>query len=383
MWKLPEPDTLRNWAAELGFSSLGVARIDLARAASGLDAWLVSGMHGEMDYMARHRDLRAEPARLQPGTVRALMVTMDYRPEPEDWRERAREALADRDGAYLSVYARGRDYHRVMRQRLQTLAERITRQVGAHRHRVCCDSAPVMEVELARAAGLGWRGKHSLLIDRHRGSMFFLGALLTELPLPADSPADAHCGRCMRCIEICPTGAIVEPYRVDARRCVSYLTIELRGAIPRELRPSIGNRVYGCDDCQLACPWNRYARAPAHREFEARHGLDIASLITLFAWSERDFDERTRGSAVRRLGWTRWLRNLAVGLGNATPQARVIEALGRRADHPSELVREHVAWALERQRDGLRACQPARTQATHNGSVNSPPSIDKVTRRAT
>ncbi|HWS73904.1 MAG TPA: tRNA epoxyqueuosine(34) reductase QueG, partial [Quisquiliibacterium sp.] len=276
---------LRGWAGELGFSSLGVADVDLSDAEPGLLAWLEAGFHGEMDYMARHGTRRARPAELVPGTVSAVMVAVDYAPQDPDWIDMAWRTLQDPERAYVSRYALGRDYHKVLRSRLQRLAERIAAEVGPFGHRVFCDSAPVMEVELARRAGLGWRGKHTLLLSRERGSCFFLGTLYTDLPLPSDEHVSAHCGSCERCIDACPTGAIVAPYRVDARRCISYLTIELKGAIPVELRAPMGNRIYGCDDCQLACPWNRYARPAALGDFAARHRLDSASLAELFAWS--------------------------------------------------------------------------------------------------
>jgi epoxyqueuosine reductase len=276
---------------------------------------------------------------------------MDYMAEARDeWA-----ALADRGRAYVARYARGRDYHKLVRARLQDLCDRVRAEVGDFGHRVFCDSAPVMEVELAAKAGIGWRGKHTLLLSREAGSWFFLGEIYTSLPLPADAPTSEHCGRCTKCIDVCPTRAIRAPYRLDARRCISYLTIELKGPIPEELRPLVGNRVYGCDDCQLACPWNSFARVTREPDFAVRNGLDCATLVELFGWSEREFDERLRGSAIRRIGYERWLRNLAVGLGNAldgpggaAPSQPVLAALGARADHPSALVREHVTWALSR-----------------------------------
>jgi epoxyqueuosine reductase len=306
-----------------------------------------------MDYMARHGLRRVRPAELVPGTVRAIMVAIDYAPEDPAWREHAWATLRDPERAYVSRYALGRDYHKVVRARLEALAGRLTEAHGAHGYRVFCDSGPVLEVELASRAGLGWRGKHTLLLDRRRGSTFFLGTLLTDLPLPTSAPASAHCGRCERCLAACPTGAIVAPYRLDARRCISYLTIELHGPIPEPLRAAIGNRIYGCDDCQLVCPWNRYARPMPVPDFLARHGLDVAGLAELFAWDAATFDERTRGSAIRRLGHERWLRNLAVALGNVSgdARARARMALRTRAEDPSALVREHVAWALRRLAD--------------------------------
>ncbi len=342
-------EQLQQWARELGFGSIGVADIDLSQAEAGLQAWLQAGFHGEMDYMARHGTKRSRPAELVPGTVSAIMVTIDYAPGDSRWIDGAWATLADPERAYVSRYALGRDYHKVVRARLQRFASRIESEVGAFGYRVFCDSAPVMELELARRAGLGWRGKHTLLIEAGRGSTFFVGTLYTDLPLaPATQPCADHCGRCTRCIDACPTGAIVAPYRVDARRCISYLTIELKGAIPEPLRPAIGNRIYGCDDCQLACPWNRFARPPATDEFAARAGLDAATLVELFGWSEREFDERLAGSPIRRIGHERWLRNLAVALGNSAGGPQVLAALRARSDDASALVREHVAWALRR-----------------------------------
>jgi epoxyqueuosine reductase len=345
-------DTLRQWAEALGFASLGVADVDLSSAEDGLNAWLAARYHGEMDYMARHGMARARPAELVPGTVSAVMVTLDYAPADADWVDRAWRALADDERAYVSRYALGRDYHKVVRARLQKLADRIAEAVGPFGHRVFCDSAPVMEVELARRAGLGWRGKHTLLIHPQRGSTFFLGTLYTDLPLDAGSPQRDHCGTCERCIAACPTGAIVAPYRLDARRCVSYLTIELKGAIPEPMRAAIGNRIYGCDDCQLACPWNRFAQPARVPDFAARNGLDAAGLAELFGWSADEFDARLAGSPIRRIGHERWLRNIAVALGNvegdAAAIARARAALVARADDATPLVREHIGWSLQR-----------------------------------
>jgi len=332
---------IRAWGAELGFQGVGIADADLSAAEPRLLEWLARGWHGEMEYMARHGALRARPAQLTPGTLRVVSCRLGYQAEggsaPSDGHE----------DAYVARYARGRDYHKVLRGRLQALCERVEENVGPFGYRVFTDSAPVMEVELAARAGLGWRGKHTLLLDR-TGSWFFLGEIYTDLPLPVDAPAEAHCGSCSRCIDVCPTGAIVAPYQLDARRCISYLTIEHKGAIPEELRPLIGNRVYGCDDCQLVCPWNAFAHASSEADFEPRNGLDRATLVELFSWSERDFDERLRGSPIRRIGYECWLRNIAVGLGNAPTSPQVVAALRARADHPSALVRDHVAWAHSR-----------------------------------
>ena len=337
---------VKEWGRQLGFQALGIADTDLSAATPRLRAWLAAGRHGTMDYMARHAALREMPDALQSGTVRVISARMDYQPA----RAAESEAvLADGARAFVSRYALGRDYHKVMRQRLQRLADRIAEEIGPFGHRVFTDSAPVMEVEFAAKSGLGWRGKHTLLLTREAGSYFFLGEIYVDLPLPVDASTSAHCGTCASCMNVCPTQAIVAPYVVDARRCISYLTIELAGSIPVELRPLLGNRVYGCDDCQLVCPWNSFAQASAEPDFRARNGLDRATLIELFAWSDTEFDQRLRGSAIRRIGYERWLRNLAVGLGNAPHSEQIVAALRARADHPSPLVREHVAWAIERQ----------------------------------
>ena len=331
------------WGRQLGFQGVGIADTDLSTAATHLAAWLARGWHGEMDYMARHGAARSRPADLVPGTLRVIACRMNYLPQDGDgWAE-----LADGEHAYVARYARGRDYHKVLRSRLQKLADRIKSEVGEFGYRVFTDSAPVMEVELATKAGLGWRGKHTLLLTREAGSYFFLGEIYTDLPLPVDSPTGNHCGTCTKCIEVCPTQAIIGPYSMDARRCISYLTIELKGSIPIELRPLIGNRVYGCDDCQLVCPWNGFAQVTDEPDFAVRNGLDAASLVELFGWPEAEFDTRMAGSAIRRIGYERWLRNLAVGLGNAGKTEAVVRALRARADNPYAMVREHVAWALE------------------------------------
>lgn len=336
---------IKAWGLELGFSSVGIApAADLHLAAQGLSAWLAAGWHGDMAYMERHGDRRARPAILLPEALTVICARLDYWPRAAP----AQDVLADGSLAYLSRYALGRDYHKVMRGKLVRLAARIEDEVGPFSHRACSDTAPLLEVELAQRSGLGWRGKHTLLLSREAGSTFFLGELLTDLALPADVPTTPHCGTCSACIDACPTGAIVAPYRLDARRCISYLTIELKGSIPVELRPAIGNRVYGCDDCQSVCPWNR--EAPLSREdgFAVRNGLDSARLVDLFAWSEDEFLQRLAGSAIRRIGYPNWLRNLAVGLGNAPSTPEVLKALEARRNDASELVREHVAWALGR-----------------------------------
>ena len=419
---------IKTWGRELGFGAVGISDTDLSSAEAGLAAWLEAGCHGEMDYMAKHGMKRARPAELVAHTRRVITVRMAYLPAhlpalaevgkvgesalldeakrsesaarkspdagagdawpthevrrgagtsgaeeareaatvPQTWRAGEHARLADPAAAVVSIYARGRDYHKVMRNRLQQLADKIEAEIGAYGYRVFTDSAPVLEVELAQKAGIGWRGKHTLLLQRDAGSLFFLGEIYLDVPLPTDAetaPAHApetpgaHCGNCARCIDACPTGAIVAPYKVDARRCISYLTIELKGSIPLDLRPLIGNRVYGCDDCQLVCPWNKFAQAAPVADFDVRHGLDRASLVELFDWSAQEFDTRMQGSAIRRIGYECWLRNLAVGMGNALRadpaslagdvRAAIVDALRRRADDPSPLVREHVEWALE------------------------------------
>jgi epoxyqueuosine reductase len=337
---------IRSWGLELGFGEIGIADTGLESEEAHLLAWLDAGRHGEMDYMARHGVRRARPAELLPGTLRVITARLDYlAPGARD----AATTLADRGKAYVSRYALGRDYHKVLRGKLGRLAGRIAASVGGFRYRVFTDSAPVLEVALAAKSGLGWRGKHTLLLTREAGSFFFLGEIYTDLPLPVTAATSAHCGSCSSCIDACPTGAIVAPYELDARRCISYLTIELKGSIPEALRPLIGNRVYGCDDCQLACPWNRYANMAGEGDFAVRNGLDDADLVTLFGWTSDEFSRRMEGSAIRRIGYVRWLRNLAVGLGNADYDSAIVQALTARRDDPSPLVREHVGWALAQQ----------------------------------
>ncbi len=335
---------IKRWASEIGFRRTGISNADLGHAEPRLLDWLAHGFHGEMDYMRRHGNRRSRPAELLPGTVRIISVAMDYLPPSADpWR-----ILREPDKAYVARYALGRDYHKLIRKRLTTLAGKIAQRIGPFGFRAFTDSAPVMEKPLANKAGLGWLGKHTNLIDKTGGSWFFLGELYTDLPLPTDKVATEHCGRCRACLDICPTQAIVAPYRLDARLCISYLTIEHQGDIPEGLRANIGNRIFGCDDCQLVCPWNRFARATEENDFHPRHGLDSAKLAELFAWDEARFDALTRGSAIRRLGHARWLRNTAVALGNATTDRHVVSGLRARTDHPSAMVREHVAWALRR-----------------------------------
>jgi epoxyqueuosine reductase len=342
---------IKRWGLEFGFQQIGITDCDLTDAEPRLAEWLALGRHGDMNYMARHGARRARPGELVPGTIRVISARMNY--FPAQVRESA-AVLGAPDRAYVSRYALGRDYHKVLRRRLQQLSDRVSSAIGPFSYRVFTDSAPVMEVALAQKSGIGWRGKHTLLLNREAGSYFFLGEIYTDLPLPVDVQIPEHCGTCRKCLDACPTGAIVAPYELDARRCISYLTIEHKGAIPEALRPLIGNRVYGCDDCQLACPWNRYAQRTGEPDFNVRNGLDDVSLVELFGWSESEFHERLAGTAIHRIGYERWLRNIAVGLGNALgalergpATVSIRAALEFRRDDASSLVREHVEWALE------------------------------------
>ena len=336
--------SIRDWAAELGFQQIGITDIDLSEDAPRLDAYLAAGYHGEMAYMVDHGTMRSRPDELVPGTVRVISVRMDYLPEDTQMAQ----MLAQPEQAYISRYALGRDYHKLIRKRLQQLAEKITQEIGPFGYRAFVDSAPVLEKSLARKAGLGWVGKNTLILNRKAGSWFFLGELFIDLPLPMDEPNDRdHCGKCSACLDVCPTQAFVGDRVLDARRCISYLTIELKGAIPEELRPMMGNRVFGCDDCQLVCPWNRFSKPTQEDDFKPRHNLDNSTLAELFMWTEEEFLKRTQGSPIRRTGYERWLRNIAVGLGNAPSTIPVLEALKARLDYPSELVQEHVLWALQ------------------------------------
>jgi epoxyqueuosine reductase len=350
---IPQPPSLsalardiKRWGTDLGFQQVGIADCELGEAETRLLDWVEKGFHGEMEYLERHGTKRSRPAELIPGTLRVIAARMNY--TPPNARDTS-EVLADGSRAFISRYALGRDYHRLMRTRMQKLADRIGEEVGEFRYRVFTDSAPVMEVELAGKAGLGWRGKHTLLLNREAGSYFFLGEIYTDLALPVDAPQADHCGTCQKCLDVCPTKAFTGPYQLDARRCISYLTIEHKGSIPEELRPLIGNRVYGCDDCQTVCPWNKFASPSSEPDFAVRNGLDDVTLVELFGWSEAEFHDRLAGSAIHRIGYERWLRNLAVGLGNAPKSVNVIDALKFRSIHSSALVREHVAWALTRQ----------------------------------
>ena len=350
----PSPDyialasRIRALAQAAGFQRFGISGVELADDELHLRDWLAQGLHGSMDWMARHGDKRSRPAELVPDTLRVVSVGLDYgRDADAAW-----DNLRDGERAYVARYALGRDYHKLMRNRLQRLAEAVQAEIGPFGHRAFTDSAPVLERALARNAGLGWIGKHTCLIDRDGGSWFFLGELFVDIPLPVDPPATAHCGSCTRCIDICPTGAITAPYRLDARRCISYLTIEHEGSIDEELRPLMGNRIFGCDDCQLVCPWNKFARRSDEPDFRVRNDLDTASLAELFAWEEEEFLGRSEGSAIRRSGHERWLRNIAIALGNAPTTPEVLAALETRRHHPSPVVREHVEWALRRHGGG-------------------------------
>lgn len=336
---------IRQWGRELGFQAVGISDTELGAAETYLLQWLGEGRHGAMDYMAKHGLKRARPAELVPGAVRVISLRMNYLPQQA---KEAQAVLAEGERAFISRYALGRDYHKVLRNRLEKLAQRIREAVPHAECRAFTDSAPVLEVELAQKARLGWRGKHTLLLTREQGSYFFLGELFINLPLPVDTLQENHCGTCRACIEVCPTQAITAPYQLDARRCISYLTIELKGSIPSELRPLIGNRIYGCDDCQMICPWNRFAQKTAESDFAVRNGLDDIALAELFAWDEATFASKLAGSPIYRIGHEQWLRNIAIALGNAPASPAVLSALKSRSDHPSGLVREHVQWALQR-----------------------------------
>jgi epoxyqueuosine reductase len=336
-------DSIKQWGRELGFQQVGIAGLALGEHEQHLQRWLDAGYHGEMEYMGAHGSKRSHPEQLVPGTLRVVSLRMDYLPGDT----RMAQQLGQADKAYVSRYALGRDYHKLIRKRVQHLAERIQATIGPFGYRAFVDSAPVLEKAIAEQAGLGWIGKNTLVLNRKAGSYFFLAELFVDMPLPVDAPhASEHCGRCTACLQVCPTNAFVGPYVLDARRCISYLTIELKSAIPVELRPLIGNRVFGCDDCQMVCPWNRFARPTGESDFTPRHNLDNADLAQLFLWDETQFLSNTEGSPLRRAGYERWLRNLAVGLGNAPSTIVVLEALRSRREHPSALVREHVEWAL-------------------------------------
>ena len=341
---------IRDWAHELGFQAVGITDTQLDDAGERLNLWLDQGLNADLEYMAAHGSKRYRPDELVPGTQRIIAVRMDYRPEPDE----PESVLADDEKAYITRYSLGRDYHKLIRKRLATLSKWIDEALPGHYHRPFVDSAPVLEKPIAVKAGLGWQGKHTLLLHPQAGSWFFLGEIYTSAPLPVDEPwATDHCGSCTACLDVCPTNAFPEPYVLDAARCISYLTIENNGSIPEELRPLMGNRVFGCDDCQLVCPFNKFSESTDEPDFQPRHGLDNSTLAELFLWDEETFLKRTEGSAIRRAGYEGWLRNLAVGLGNAPSTIPVIEALRARADHPSEMVREHVQWALRQHDTGL------------------------------
>lgn len=337
-------EDMQIWARSLGFQQLGVSDIDLSAAEDQLQQWLARGFHGEMEFMQRHGSLRTHPEELVPGTIRVITARMDYWPETaaDAW-----QVIGESELGFISRYALGRDYHKLIRKRLLRLSQRIEEAVGAMGYRVFTDSAPVMEKALAQKSGLGWIGKHTNVLNRQNGSYFFLGEIYTDLPLPLTEPVSDHCGSCTACIDICPTQAIVAPYELDARRCISYLTIELRGSIPVEFRPMMGNRIYGCDDCQLVCPWNKFAQMTTESAYLPREGLDAPQLVELFSWTEAEFLQRLEGSPIRRIGYECWLRNIAIALGNAKTSQKIVAALKDRLEHPSELVREHVQWALE------------------------------------
>lgn len=337
-------DDIKHWGIELGFQQIGITDINLGAYEERFLQWLEQRFHGDMHFMQAHGSKRYRPEELIPGTIRVITARMNYLPANTN----ILKVLQDPKQGYISRYALGRDYHKLIRKRLTTLAEKITNNIGTFGYRAFADSAPVLEKALAEKSGLGWIGKHTNLLNREAGSWFFLGEIYTDLPLPLDAAVKNHCGKCTACIDICPTKAIVGPYQLDARLCISYLTIELRGSIPVELRPLLGNRIYGCDDCQLVCPWNRFAKFTDETSFHPRHGLSSPELITLFSWTEEEFLKKTEGSAIRRIGYACWLRNIAVALGNAPTDEKIIAALSSRLHHPSELVREHVEWALQR-----------------------------------
>jgi len=349
----PLADEIKSLGLSLGFQQVGITDTELSEAENQLSDWLDAGFHGEMNYMQKHGTKRTRPAELHAGTVRVISCRMDYLPEPMKLTD---SLMKDPVRAYISRYALGRDYHKVMRKRLQRLADLIEQKIGPFGYRAFVDSAPVMEKAIAEKAGLGWIGKHSNVLNKEAGSWFFLGELYVDLPLPIDQPAQDHCGECTRCIDICPTQAIVAPYTVDARRCISYLTIELQGSIPEELRPLMGNHIYGCDDCQQTCPWNRFASLTAEQDFMARYDLDTRSLIDIFQWDEETFLQKTEGSAIRRIGYSSWIRNIAIALGNAPRDDEVIRVLKQKEHHDDAIIREHVVWAIKQQQAKPAAC---------------------------
>jgi epoxyqueuosine reductase len=336
-------DDIKRWGRELGFADIGITDADLSHAEEHHQNWVEKGFHGEMDYMAKHGTKRTRPAELIPNTIRVISARLDYLPPKakDSW-----QVVNNGEQAFISRYTLGRDYHKVVRNKLQKLCDKIQQATQPFEYRVFADSAPVLEVALAEKSGLGWRGKHTLLINKDYGSWFFLGEIYTNLPLPIDKPATNHCGTCTSCIDICPTKAITAPYEVDARRCISYLTIELKNSIPVEFRKLIGNRVYGCDDCQLTCPWNKFAETTQEDDFHVRHGLDDISLVECFSWTVDEFKQKMAGNAIYRIGYEQWLRNIAIGLGNAPSKPEIITALKARKENVSDLVKEHIDWAL-------------------------------------
>lgn len=344
-------ENIKSWGKALGFNQVGITNINLSDHEENLTKWIANNYHGDMHYMESHGLMRARPAELVPGALRVISVRLDYLPTDAKFAK----TLQDKDKAYVSRYALGRDYHKLMRKRLKSLGEKIKDYCAELNYRPFVDSAPILERPLAEKAGLGWVGKHSLLLSKEAGSWFFIGELLVDIPLPCDQAVSENCGKCVACIKICPTNAIVEPYVVDARRCISYLTIELKDAIPLEFRPLIGNRIYGCDDCQLICPWNQYAKLSVEQDFQARHKLDQASLLELFLWNEHEFLTNTEGSPIRRIGHQQWLRNIAVALGNADYSIAVVDALQQQRAIACDMVKEHIDWALEQQHDKQNA----------------------------
>lgn len=336
---------IKQWGQNFGFQKIGITDIDLKEAEPKLQEWLRNKYHGTMTYMEKHGPLRTHPDQLLPGTIRIIMAQMNYLPADDQMVEN----LADPNRAYISRYALGRDYHKILRKRLAQLAQKITTEIGPFQYRAFADSAPVLEKPLAAKAGLGWQGKHTILLNRESGSWFFLGTLFTDLPLPVDAPVANHCGRCQACMQICPTNAIIAPYILDARRCISYLTIEYKGSIPEDLRPLIGNRIFGCDDCQIVCPWNRFAKVATESGFTPRHQLKTAQLLELFAWSEEEYVQKTEGSPLKRAGYDSWLRNIAIALGNAPASSDIMAALQTRYSTATRLVQEHIKWAITQQ----------------------------------
>lgn len=342
-------EQIKSWSHELGFQQCAISDVELGKSELHLNAWLEKNYHGDMHYMEKHGSKRSHPAELVPGTLRSINLRLDYLKEDLPIGIDTNKTLNNPNQAYIARYALGRDYHKMMRMRLQKLVNRIEKNIGEFGYRVFVDSAPVLERALAEKSGIGWVGKNTMILNRHAGSWFFLAEIFTDLPLPIDEPTTSHCGSCTACMDFCPTNAFVNEKELDARKCISYLTIELKKSIPVELRPLMGNRVFGCDDCQLVCPWNRYAKHSPENDFSPRNKLNDVTLIELFSWTEAEFLSKTEGSAIRRIGYECWLRNIAVGLGNASKSAAIVKALEAKINHPSDLVKEHVVWALAQQ----------------------------------